>query len=285
MSDLKRGRTRTRQRVEITRTLDRGLRVLETIAEAAPVSLSDIARHVDLTPATTFRLLETLRQRDYVLQHEQTGLYELGPKAFQVGAAFTQRLRLHQVAQPVLARLAEELGDPVTLAIRDGADVIYIDQREGRGIMQMASRIGDRLPIHCTAAGKAMAAWLWEGALRDIVGDDPFRKRTDATITTWPDLMAELDGVRKAGYALDREECEAEICCIAAPLRSRDGQVAGAISVSRMSSRFPQDDPSDLAAAIVSAADDISRRLGWTGGDRAPVHQVEDEDAADMFDD
>ena len=84
--------------------------------------------------------------------------------------------------------------------------------------MPSATHFRAGLPVHCSAAGKAMAArLLWEGALRDIVGDEPFRKRTDATITTWPDLMAELDGVRKAGYALDREEREAEIYCIAAP--------------------------------------------------------------------
>ncbi|WP_420346322.1 IclR family transcriptional regulator [Pelagibius sp.] len=274
MAELKRGRSRTRTKVEITRTLDRGLRVLEVIADEASLSLSEIARRLDLTPATTFRLLETLRHRDYVRQDEETGLYDVGPRAFQIGSAFTERLRIHQVAQPVLGRLADELGDTVSLGLRDGGEVIFVDQREGRGMIRMAPRLGVRAPLHCTAAGKVLTAWLWEAALRDVLGDRPMERFTESTIASWPALIEELDRVRQQGYAMDLEEYEQQICCLAAPVRGRDGHVVGALSVSRVATRFPHSDPLPFAQRIIAAAEDVSRRLGWTGGAQAPVHHV-----------
>lgn len=287
MAELKRGRTRTRTNIGVTRTLDRGLRILEVIADEASLSLSEISRRLDLTPATTSRLLETLRSRDYVHQDEQTGLYDVGPRAFQVGSAFTQRLRVHQVAEPVLIRLAETLGDTVSLAVREKNDVIFIDQREGRGMIRMASRLGVRAPLHCTAAGKVMTAWLWESALQEAFGEEPFQSFTPRTITTWPALLTDLDRVRAQGYALDLEEYEQQICCLAAPVRGRDGRVVAAVSVSRVASRFPLEDPSAIAETIVAAAEDLSRRLGWAASAQAPVRRLADNDrhSDEIFDD
>lgn len=287
MADLKRGRAKTRTKVEVTRTLDRGLRVLEVLAEEASLSLSEIARRLDLTPATTSRLLETLRHRDYVRQDEQTGLYDIGPRAFQVGSAFTERLRLHQVAQPVLGRLADELGDTVSLGLRDHGEVIFVDQREGRGMIRMAPRLGVRAPLHCTAAGKVLTAWLWEAALKEVFGEEPFAEFTASTITTWAGLLQELDNTRAQGYAVDLEEYELQICCLAAPIRGRDGHVVGALSVSRVATRFPRNDPGAFGQKIMTAAADISRRLGFTDGPQAPVHRVAQDGGTtvEIFDD
>jgi IclR family transcriptional regulator, acetate operon repressor len=261
----KRGRTRQRTEVGVTRALDRGLVLMEVLADARTAGLSELARATEMSPSTAFRLLETLRARGFVAHDAATGVFTIGMKAFAVGAAAVQVSRLDQVATNVMRRLSEETGETTSLAMRDGANVIYVEQIEAVTALRMSARLGTRLPLHATAAGKILLAWSWEGAIDEVLGLGPYPAVTPQTIVTRQRLMEVLAEVRMQGWALDDEECEAGLRCIAAPVRDRRGDVIAAISVSAAAGRIPDARIATRAEQVGVAGADISARLGWQG--------------------
>jgi IclR family acetate operon transcriptional repressor len=128
----KQGRPRTRENIGSVRALERGLRVLKALSTAPELSLAELSREVDLPASTAYRILETLRQQSFVLQHQESGRYRLGIRAFEVGSAYLSGERLHEVARPVMRNLAVDLNETVNLAVLDGADAVYVHQVEGQ---------------------------------------------------------------------------------------------------------------------------------------------------------
>ena len=163
MSDTppgRRGRTRTREDIGVTRTLDRGLAILEAVAAEGEMSLSDVARATQMSASTAYRLIETLERRGFLARSEDSGMYRVGSRAFDVGTAFSGAARLNDVARPIMRRLAEELGESVALGIRDAGQVVYVEQCEAKGAVRMIARLGSRMPIHCTAIFKLLLSLL-----------------------------------------------------------------------------------------------------------------------------
>lgn len=260
-----------------TRALDRGLRVLEEVAAQPNRTLGEIAEAVALSPATVLRILETLRNRDFVARDEATRTYSVGLKALEVGARFQSETRLQETSHQILQKLAAETRQTATLCVLHGADIVYIDIREGTGALRSASWVGARAPAHATASGKILLAWKWEAGLVGTIGEGPFEARTPNTITTLADLKAQLGVVRQAGVAFDREELNLDITCIAAPVRNRAGEVIAAIGVQGLTRQIAG--PAEaLARAVRTAAEDVSQRLGWrparlpgAGGEVSPL--------------
>jgi DNA-binding IclR family transcriptional regulator len=267
------GRTREREDIGVTRTLDRGLAILEAVAAEGEVSLSDIARATAMSASTAFRLIETLERRGFLARSEETGAYRIGSRAFDVGSAFSGAARMNDVARPVMRRLAEELGEGVALGVREGTQAMYVEQFEAKSAVRMTARLGSRMPLHCTAVGKVLVAWLWESRIDEIVGPEPYAQVAEATLTRRADLLRELARVRERGYALDAQEYEADVRCIAAPVRNREGEVVAAVSVSAPAGRLPTAREQVLARPLMLAADEISSRLGW----RAPASRTRDD--------
>lgn len=260
----KRGRSRTREEVGVTRTLDRGLAILEVVADHGHLTLSHIARELDMSAATAFRLLETLEQRGFVARSQDLGEYRIGPRAFNVGSAFTADTRLNDVARPIMRQLCEEQQESVMLAIRDGSYAVYVEQVEARsGAMRMTARLGSRVPLHSTANGKVLLAWLWESRIDEILGPSPYRQNTEHTVIERSALLAELARVRTQGYAQDAQEFESDIRCIAAPLRNASSDVVASLSVSGPAGRMSAEREAVLARVVCEASNEISRRLGW----------------------
>jgi IclR family acetate operon transcriptional repressor len=280
VTTLRRGRQRTREEIGVTRALDRGLAVLEALSEAREAALADLARSTGQSPSTTFRMLETLRQRGYVEQSEETALYRIGARAFEVGAGFLRGLEIDRIAPQVMAQLVEDLGETASLAVRDGRDALYLEQIEGRRRIRMATRVGARLPLHATAAGKVLLAWLWEEKIAALIGPGPYRGLTPRTLTTSGALMADLTAVRRRGYAIDDEEYEPDLRCLAAPIRDIRGDVVAALSLSALASRLPTAELGAAAERLMRAADEITLRLG---GQPSRPAAAQTGDGVDMF--
>jgi DNA-binding IclR family transcriptional regulator len=261
----KRGRARQNGAVTPTRTLDRGLVILESLAARREATLSELARDADLSPATALRLLETLRARGFVAYDGRSGVYVVGLRAFAIGSAAVRSGRLDRIALAAMRALSIDLGETVSLGVADGAHVTYIEQVEGAAVVRMSSRLGSRLPLHATAAGKVLLAWSWEAAIDARLGPPPFAAATRRTITDRAGFLDELSRVRNAGYAVDDEECEDGLRCVAAPLRDRRGDVVAALSVSSTPQRMLDARLRDAVAQVLRATEDISARLGWIG--------------------
>jgi DNA-binding IclR family transcriptional regulator len=245
-----------------TRALDRGLLILEAVAATPNMRLAEISEAVDLSPATTLRILETLRERDFVNRDDAAKTYRVGLKALEVGSKFLSETRLQETGRLLLQQLSDQTGQTVTMSILHSASVVFIDVVEGRGALRSTTVVGARVPVHATASGKALIAWKWEASLASILGSEPFDARTDHTITGLDALKSELAAVRQSGVAFDREELNLDITCIAAPVRNRGGEVIAAIAIQGLTRQVSGHETA-FCHALRESADEMSQRLGW----------------------
>lgn len=243
------------------RALERGLALLEALAQAPHNNLNDLAQRVKLPASTAFRLLDTLQKQGFATQSEQTGQYQLGVRAFEVGSAFVPRLQLNDVALPVMKALMQEVGETVNLAIRDQADAVYIAQVESQQMLRMFTRLGARTPAYCSGVGKVLLAWLPLTTVRSLLGVGPWPAFTPSTITAFDVLERELIKIRHLGYGMDNEEREVGVRCIAVPITDASGGVAAALSLSAPSVRFSQERVQRTIPLIVAAGQKISEQL------------------------
>ena len=258
---------RSPQRDYPIKALQRGLKVLEALLEArAPLSLEQICAHTGLPKATAFRIIVNLLQAQYLVETEKG--YWLGLKMLRFGALVEEKLDLVQQARPFLTRLRDQINETVHLAVLDNElRVVYLEKLSTQhAIGLMMSRIGITAPMHCTALGKAMAAFRPEEEICDWIQTHGLKPVTDATITDKDAFLQELRAIRSRGYAVDNGEFEVGVRCVAAPIRDRMGTVIAAVSVSGPDNRMPNPLPgSPMAIQVVETAWHISQALGYLG--------------------
>lgn len=243
------------------RTLERGLLLLLALGELRRAPLGVLARQVGLPGSTAYRLLETLRRQGFVAWDEESGLYRVGLRAYQVGLAFAGRDHLISAAHPEMEALVADLGETVNLAVLDGREAVYVHQVESRQLVRMFTQPGAGAPLHCSGVGKALLAWRPEDDLRRRLGGGPYPAWTPRSVTTLDALQAELARVRAQGYSLDDEEREPGVRCVAVPLRGRNGEVVAALSVSAPTSRFGPGQVAAFAGRLAQAAARVATRL------------------------
>ncbi len=250
--------------------VDRALAILEALADSdRPVGLVELSARVKLHASTVHRLLASLARRGFAAQDPETGRYRLGMRAFQVGSAALQQVELRDVARPHLRWLMEETQETANLAVLLDGEVVYIDQVESRNLVRMFTRVGRRVPAHCTGVGKILLAGLGDREVLSLLAATGLPRFTPHTIVDLHRLLRVLREVRATGVALDNEEREVGVRCVAAPVRDHEGKVAAAVSISGPSSRITDDRLPQLIAAVRAATDRISRDLGWQAGQPA----------------
>jgi IclR family pca regulon transcriptional regulator len=245
-------------------SLGRGLQILEAFSEASPnLSLTEIASIVKLDKSTIFRFVYTLEQLGYLERDLETKRYRPGAKILRLGFTALSSLEIVQIARPYLKALSAECGETTNMTIRDGAEIIYVTRNKTQQIISVNLQLGSRLPVYCTSMGKAQLVDLSPQELSDLLGTGPYPKRGPNTITTFDGLVAELDKVRRQGYAINDEELTAGLRSVAAPVRNRDGGVAAAINISIPIARASREEmESALASMVMNTARDISLALG-----------------------
>ncbi len=237
--------------------------VLEALGKHGDVSLSDVARETSLTCSTTFRLLETLRQKGYVRQDDATGRYRLGAGALQIGASYISNQPLPGLANAAMQQLVDVTGETANLAVLSGVQSVYVHQVESQRSVRMFTQLGAHVPVHCTGVGKALLAWWTSERVTELLAKTPFKVFTENTIQDLKSFLVELETVRRLGFAVDDEERELGIRCVTAPIRDARGDVVAALSVSSPISRLPKKLISQRAKDVRSSADEISTRLGY----------------------
>lgn len=218
----------------ITRSLARGLAVLEAVAANTPgPTTTVIARAADLDKATVIRLLRTLTEAGYVAR-DRHGRYLLTAKLLRVASAFLASDPLPSVARPLLRSLRDKVEETVHLGALDHGRVVYIDKIDSPSPVQLVSRIGLAMPITTTALGKAIAAALDQERLNRLLPTLTFEAATSASITTPEHFLADLDRTRERGYALDLGENQEGAFCVGVAIPGSEflGDAPLAISVS-----------------------------------------------------
>ena len=245
---------------------DRVLRLLESFTpHERDVSLSDLAERVSLPKSSVHRLLTTLVAHGFVDRNAATRRYALGIRLFELGSAAIRERGLHGVAQPALEALSKETGVTCHLAVLSGIEAVYVYKVDGLSSVIMSSRVGGRAPVHATSIGKILTAWEGEKLLKEVRAH-PMKAFTSNTITSYKGFVAELDKVRADGYALDLEEFEEGLRCIAAPVRDQTDRVIAALGIAGPRQRFDDAEMKQRVPVLVAAAEALSRSLGYIEG-------------------
>ncbi|MBN1966130.1 MAG: IclR family transcriptional regulator [Anaerolineae bacterium] len=245
-------------------SVERAFALLELLGGAVEsMGLSELALHSDLPMGTVHRLLNTMVSLGYVEQDHETRKYALGIRLLHLRGAVTSRLNLGAHAMPIMKSLMRRVNETVHLAVLNQGEVVYIDRVEGFQTLGMYTQIGKRAPVHCTALGKVLLAHAAEDVLRQAVERHGLPRHTAKTLTEVEALRADLACIRERGYALDDEESEYGVRCVAAPVRDYRGNVIAAVSISGPAARVrPERDP-ELGAEVCWAAQRISEGLGY----------------------
>ena len=242
-------------------SLHRALDILETVAaRGGTLSIAEIAATTELPMATAHRLVRTLVERGYMRQSSNRA-YALGFRLPPL--ASVANVVLGRGAAPILSDLVAEVGETANLAILSGDEAEYIAQEPSRYAMRMFIEVGKRVELHCTGVGKALLAQLDDGAVYAIVDRQALTRHTNHTITTRVALLAELNRIRRQGYALDDQEQEIGVRCVAVPIPS-DEFTWMAVSVSGPVTRMT-DQLVDAAVPLLrSAADQLATHIAGT---------------------
>ena len=248
--------------------LDRAFAVLDLLGESEmPLGLAQVASSLQLHKSTAHRFLMVL-ERHRMVERTSAGKFRLGLRLFDLGNRAIEQYDLRDRAQPHLRRLVAETEETAHLCILEAARVIYIDKIEPARSVRMITRIGASNPVHCTSVGKAMLAFLPEDRAADIVRRLRFERYTNHTITTPEALRAEMEKTRRRGYAVDDEEYEEGLRCIAVPLLDAQRLPVAAISVSGPSFRVTAQKLPSIANHLLQCVRGISADMGYSSSGR-----------------
>lgn len=242
---------------------ERIFHVMEMLAENGEMGLMEISAALGLHKSTVHRLLMSLIYMGYAKQDETTQKYTLSCKIVNMAGKILNRMDILQVARPYMERLSDLSNETVHLVQRDGSNILYIYKIEAKvGSIRMVSHVGMVHPMYCSGVGKAIMATLPEREVKQIWNESVIEKKTPHTITDYEELLSVLEEVRRNGYALDEEENEEGVRCIAASLKDYHSEVRYAFSISGPVSRMTKERVRELAVDVKKVQQELSRELG-----------------------
>lgn len=243
---------------------ERIFQVMEMLADNGEMGLMELSAALGLHKSTVHRLLMSLIYMGYAKQDETTQKYMLSYKVVNMASKVLERTDVLQVAKPYMERLSDLSGETVHLVQREENNILYIYKIEAKvGTIRMVSHVGMVHPMYCSGVGKAIMATLPEDEVKKIWNESIIEKKTDKTITDYAKMLEVLEEVRKNGYALDEEENEKGVRCIAACLYGHQKEVKYAFSISGPTSRMTKERVKELSVDMLKVQEELSRELGY----------------------
>ena len=248
----------------LAKTVQKAFVVLEYLAfSKQPIKVKNIAEACNLSRPTAYRLVATLQHCGYV-NNSVNGAYSLSTKILKLSRMVLDNLDLRVLAKPILRNLRSITGETSILAIQEGKEIFYIGNFESTNSVSMNSRVGTNDPLHNTAPGKVILAFLPEEVRSCILEHLDLKKFTENTITNHSDFLIELKKIRKLGFAIEDRENNEDIRCISSPIFDHMGKVIGALGTSGPAYRFDLQKMNEIAPMVVRAAKNLSRLLGYS---------------------
>lgn len=242
--------------------LDRGLALLEILAEEDGLTLSELGRRSGVSASTAHRILLTLESRAYVQHDMERGIWLVGVGAFKTGSAFLRNRRVASMGRATMHGLMEASGETVNLGIEDNGEVVFISQVESHDTLRAFFRAGSRGAMHASGVGKALLAEFPEHRVRQICALRRLERFTDHTITDLARFLRELAEGRRRGWALDDEERSLGMRCVAAPIFNEHAEAIAGVSISGPSVRVTSRRLEDYGPMVRRAADQITLSIG-----------------------
>lgn len=242
----------------------RALEILRCFRYTPEMGISEIAEEMNLNKSTVFGLVNTLAGYGYLEQVPSNRKYRLGLELFEMGNLVLSRIDIRNEAKELCTPLVQKYPATVHIATHSEGEVVYVDKLDAGLSLISASSVGKRLPMHCTGVGKAILAYLPETYIDQYL-QFPLKKFTEKTVTTRQQLADELSNVRKMGIAMDQEEIELGLSCIAAPILQRNGEPVLAISLSFPYGRISSINLEEAKEELLMRTRTLSARLGYRG--------------------
>lgn len=242
----------------VTRAID----ILNLLADTAePLGVREIARRFDIPPSNVQRLIKTLARAGFLEQAGDTLRYSIGYRAFQVGNAFVERSSLYSAVTPELYTLASNHITGFLGVLRDRS-VVYLSTVQSEGPIAITHRPGSRTHLHSTAMGKALLAEMSDDAIRTLLGGKPLLQLTPRTKISLPQLMKDIEVIRKLGYATSEEENRQGFFSVGAVVRDVSNKAIAVISGAVPSAFMKANDRAAISQQVLEAAQRASRKLG-----------------------
>jgi DNA-binding IclR family transcriptional regulator len=230
--------------------------------EHKSVRLKDACLYLGVAHSTAHRLLAMLIHHNFVVHDAHSRTYRPGPMLIDIGLAVVQKLDIRTQARPMVEALSQEFRETVHLLTLEGTNVRYLDHAESERALRVAPRTGSVLPAHCASGGKVLLAEMSNEALAELYSSpDSLQRLTDRSIGSFPQLIAALDEVRRAGYAMNFEETEEGVGSVAIALRDQQGRPLASVAVAVPISRFPQSRRQDIAQSLIREASKFTARI------------------------
>ncbi len=250
----------------IVRSVEKALQILRSFSFKSPtLSMTELSKTTGLNKTTVLRILRTLQKHNFVKTVSEDGKFTVGVEVYKLGSVFFENLDLEKQARPHLTKLANELKNTIHLCVLDEDKALYLDKIESdeQTVRIMTSKKGGHALPYCTAVGKVLLAFQPEAKKESILANLELRRFTKNTITNTNALKKELNEIQKKGYALDLEEREDDVVCIAAPVRNMNGDVIASVSISGLAHQVPRKIlEGTYKQRLLQVAQTISRGIG-----------------------
>lgn len=250
------------------------IRLLKAFSEdEVEIGISTLSKRLGIAKSTVHRLAVTLVSEGLLEQDPESGKYRLGLSLFRLGALVRRRMNISGEARPFLFQLRAKTDETVHLAILDGNEIMYVYDLESSQAIRMRSDLGGRKPAYCTAEGQAILAFSAAEVVEQVIAKG-LGPRTPQTITTPEGLKRALEAVRQRGCAIEDEESELGMRCIAAPIRDDTGEVIAAVGLAGPVTRLSKKTAASFAPHVIETAEAISTRLGYRGMPRGGARRA-----------
>ena len=249
-------------------SLDRAITLLKLVSEGSGLSLTEVSDAAGLAPSTAYRMLTTLQQHDMVEFDDINQLWFVGVETFRMGATCLRRRKLAERGRTVIQTLMQETGETANLAVADEDAVVFVSQVETHEAIRAFFRPGTRSPFHASGIGKAILAYRAPEQTERLIERCGLEGFTEKTLTTAEALRADLAAIRKRGFAIDDEERNPGMRCVAAAVFNEFGEPVGGVSISGPSVRVTDARAEGYGPQVRAAGQEITQAMGgrWPSG-------------------
>ncbi len=243
----------------LIQSIKRAVDVLKCFETHISLGVTEISKMLSLHKSTAFGIINTLEKCGLLEKNEASSKYSLGMELFRLGSNININIR--EICAPHLKQIVESTGETVNLVMRSGENVIYLDKVESPYSMRICTRIGQQYPMYCTAVGKAILAFLDASESGEILSRIQLIAFTENTITDKNKLKEQFEKIRQNGYAIDMEEMEYGLICVAVPVLNTSGSPVASISVSGPAVRMNDETKRKVSDLLLRHSKEISKKL------------------------
>jgi DNA-binding IclR family transcriptional regulator len=247
------------------KSVEKALRIIESFDMDRPeISVAEFVKKLSMPKVSVYRFLRVLTKNGFINQNKQTKKYRLGLKVFELGSIVLKNFDFRDIAFPLITELSRQSGETVHLGVLDAQQVVSIESVESNQSLRISMPVGKRVYLHSTGVGKAIMAFVSDEEIREIVHQKGLPGFTENTITDVVQLMKEVQTIRKRGYAIDNEENEPGVRCVAAPVLDPYQRFVASVSVSGPSVRISYERIPELSLMAIETSKKITEALKLT---------------------